>query len=151
MLSFTLPGLGVAIAEKDMSAADLERVGGIQLVSYDNQPNDMATLSAARRAGMDYLLQGHILNDDLDTPPPDPKKKPRFRIFKPKEKVQSLSVHWVVTDVNSGQRVQEQTLAMDRLQAEKQFPDCLPLSFDRGYRRGKPASCPTTAEIRVES
>ncbi len=103
--------------------ADLERVGGIQLVSYDNQPNDMATLSAARRAGMDYLLQGHILTDDLDTPPPDPKKKPRFRIFKPKEKVESLSVHWVVTDVNSGQRVKEQSLAMDRLQAEKQFPD----------------------------
>ncbi len=114
--------------------ADLERAGGIQLVSYDNQPNDMATLSAARRAGMDYLLQGHILNDDLDTPPPDPKKKPRFRFFKPKEKVQSLSVHWVVTDVNSGQRVQEQTLAMDRLQAEKQFPDLTMPSEGEGGR-----------------
>jgi len=114
--------------------ADLERVGGIQLVSYDNQPNDMATLSAARRAGMDYLLQGHILNDDLDTPPPDPKKKPRFRIFKPKEKVQSLSVHWVITDVNSGTRVQEQTVTTDRLEAEKQFPDLTMPSEGQGGR-----------------
>ena len=113
--------------------ADLEQVGGIQLVSYDNQPNDMATLSAARRAGMDYLLQGHILNDDLETPPPDPKKKPRFRLFKPKEKVQSLAVQWVITDVNSGMRVKEQTVTMDRLQAEKQFPDLtMPSEGDGG-------------------
>ena len=102
---------------------ELEHVGGIQLVSYDNQPNDMATLSAARRAGMDYILQGYVLSDDLDVPPPDPKRKSKFRIFKPTEKVESLSVHWVVTDVNSGLKVKEQTLSMDRLQAEKQFPD----------------------------
>ena len=53
---------------------ELEQVGGIQLVSYDNQPNEMATLSAARRAGMDYILQGHIIHDDLEIPPPDPRK-----------------------------------------------------------------------------
>ena len=102
---------------------ELEQVGGIQLVSYDNQPNDMATLSAARRAGMDYILQGYVLSDDLDVPPLDPNKKSKFRIFKPTEKGESLSVHWVVTDVNSGLKVKEQTLTMDRLQAEKQFPD----------------------------
>ena len=101
---------------------ELEQVGGIQLVSYDNQPNEMATLSAARRAGMDYILQGHIIHDDLEIPPPDPRKS-RFQIFKPKEKVESLAVHWVVTDVNNGQKVKERTFAMDRVQAEKRYPD----------------------------
>ncbi len=102
---------------------ELEQASGIQLVSYDNQPNEMASLGAARRAEMDYILQGYIQHDDLDIPPPDPKKKPRFRIFKPKEPNESMSVHWVVTDVNSGLKVKEQTIAVDRLQAEKQFPD----------------------------
>ena len=103
--------------------ADLERVGGIRLVSYDSQPNDMATLSASRQAGMDYILQGYILNADLDTPPPDPRQTKRFRIFKPKEKVESIAVHWTVTDVNSGLKIKEQTYSTNRLQAEKQFPD----------------------------
>ena len=103
--------------------ADLERVGGIQLVSYDSQPNDMATLSASRQAGMDYILQGYILNADLDSPPPDPEQNKRFRIFKPKEKVESIAVHWTVTDVTSGMKIKEQTYSTNRLQAEKQFPD----------------------------
>ena len=103
--------------------ADLERIGGIQLVSYDSQPNDMATLSAARQSGMDYVLQGYILNADLDTPPPDPKQNKRFRIFKRKAKVESMAVHWTVMDVKSGLKIKEQTNAINRLQAEKQFPD----------------------------
>ncbi len=102
---------------------ELEQTGGIQLVSFDNQPNEMATLSAARRAGMDYLLQGHIQSDQLDLPPPDPKEKKKFRIFKPKEKTESLVVHWMVTDVNSGLKIKEQTIAIDRDQAEKKYPD----------------------------
>ncbi len=102
---------------------ELEQMGGIQLVSFDNQPNEMATLSAARRAGMDYLLQGHIQNDQLDLPAPDLNQKKRFRIFKPREKVESLAVHWIVTDVNSGLKIKEQTIALDRIQAEKKFPD----------------------------
>ena len=103
--------------------AELEQFGGIRLVSYDNQPNEMATLNAARQAGMDFILQGHVLSDDLDTPPPDPNKKPRFSIFKPKKKVETIAVHWVVTDVNSGLKIKEETVAIDRLQAEREFPD----------------------------
>jgi len=103
--------------------SELQEIGGIQLVSYDNQPNDMATLSAARRAGMDYILQGHIIRDNLDLPERDPAKKRRFRIFKPREKVESLAVHWVVTDVSSGLKIKDKTIAIDRLQADKQFPD----------------------------
>jgi len=103
--------------------ADLANAGGIQLVSYDSQPNDMATLSAARRAGMDYILQGNVVKADLEVPPPDPKAKQRFRIFKPKEKVQYVTVHWSVIDVPSGQRIQEKTITMDSKQALKENPE----------------------------
>ena len=103
--------------------SELEQTGGIQLVSFDNQPNEMATLSAARRAGMDYILQGYVQNDGLNLPEPDPNQKKRFRIFKRKEPVESLAVHWVVTDVQSGLKIKEQTIAIDRKQAEKKFPD----------------------------
>jgi tetratricopeptide (TPR) repeat protein len=72
---------------------------------------------------MDYILQGHIQNDQLNFPPPDPNEKKRFRIFKPKERLESLAVHWVVTDVPSGLKIKEQTIAIDREQAEKKFPD----------------------------
>jgi hypothetical protein len=102
---------------------ELAEVGGIQLVSYDNQPNDMATLKAARQAGMDYILQGYIVNANLDIPPPDPREKRRFRIFKRTEPVESLSVHWTITEVKSGLKIKEETIALDRLQAEKQYPD----------------------------
>lgn len=101
---------------------ELSRIGGIQLVSFDNQPNDMATLSSARRGGMDYLLQGSIVREDLNLPPPDMKKR-RFRLFKPKEKVESLIVRWAIVDVESGLRIREKTIYVDRTQADKDNPE----------------------------
>ena len=102
---------------------DLAQIGGIQLVSYDNQPNDMATLAAARQSGMDYILQGHVVDSYLDVPPPDPNEKRRFRIFKKKPKPEFITVHWRVIDVTSGQQIKDQTISIDRVQAEKQYPD----------------------------
>jgi len=102
---------------------ELSQIGGIQLVSFDNQPNDMATLSSARRAGLDYILQGNIVDADLDIPPPDPNEKRRFRLFKPKEKIEHITVHWSIVDVSSGQRIYEKTLSMNRKEAEKLYPD----------------------------
>jgi tetratricopeptide (TPR) repeat protein len=101
---------------------ELTQIGGIQLVSFDNQPNDMATLASARRGGMDYLLQGNIVREDLDLPPPDTKKR-WFRLFKAKEKVESLTVHWSIVDVESGQRIREKTITVDRNQADKDNPE----------------------------
>ena len=102
---------------------ELSQIGGIQLVSYDNQPNDMATVSAARRAGLDYVLQGYVMHEDIDTPPQDPQESKRFRIFRRKKKVEQLTVHWTVIDVNVGTRIQAHTVSMNRLQAEKKHPD----------------------------
>ncbi|MEQ1829192.1 MAG: tetratricopeptide repeat protein [Pirellula sp.] len=102
---------------------ELSQIGGIQLVSFDNQPNDMATLSSSRRAGMDYILQGNILESELDIPPPDPNEKKRFRIFKTKEKLEHLTVRWTIVDVKTGERINEKTVSVDRKQAEKLYPD----------------------------
>jgi hypothetical protein len=104
---------------------ELSQVGGIQLVSYDNQPNDMATLSSARLAGMDYILQGNIIDEALDIPPPEPTPKRRFRLFKPKEKLEYLTVHWSIVDVSSGQRIKEEIVSIDRKQAEKKYPELM--------------------------
>jgi hypothetical protein len=102
---------------------ELSEIGGIQLVSFDNQPNDMATLSSARRGGLDYVLQGHVLDSELDIPPPDPNERKRFRLFKKKEKLEHMTVRWTIIDVPSGQRVGEKTISLDRKQAEKLYPD----------------------------
>ncbi len=104
---------------------ELSQVGGIQLVSYDNQPNDMATLSSARLAGMDYILQGNIIDEELDIPPPEPTPKRRFRLFKPKEKLEYLTVHWSIVDVSTGQRIKEEIVSIDRKQAEKKYPELM--------------------------
>lgn len=106
-----------------MYPTELAQIGGIQLVSYDHQPNDMATLASARRAGMDYILQGNIIEEELDIPPPEPNPKRRFQFFKPKEKLEHLTVHWSVIDVDSGLRVKEKMVTLDRQQALDQYPD----------------------------
>jgi tetratricopeptide (TPR) repeat protein len=90
--------------------ADLDAVSDIQLVSYDNQPNDSATLGAARRAGANYILQGNVVDADLD--PPKPRVK-RFQlsslIFPKKPHSNSVTVHWSVIDVQTGARIHEET------------------------------------------
>lgn len=112
---------------------ELSQIGGIQLVSFDNQPNDMATLASARRGAMDYLLQGNIVREELNLPPPDTKKR-WFRLFKAKEKVESLTVHWSIVDVQSGQRIREKTITVDRKQADKDNPELTFLAQDGDAR-----------------
>ncbi len=99
----------------------LTNLGGIQLVSYDGQPSDMAMLGAARRASIDYVLQGFIIQQDLDVPPPEPRS--RFQFFKPKEHVESIAVKWCVMDVATGERVKEQFIALNRNDADRLYPD----------------------------
>lgn len=105
-----------------MHPRQLEQVGGIRLVSYDGQPSDMASLGAARRAGVDYVLQGSIVEEKLTVEPPNPKK--RFAFFKrKKDPVESMTVRWTVMDVATGSRVADETITMDREQADKLYPD----------------------------
>ncbi len=102
--------------------SDLERSSAIQLVSYDRQPNDSATLGAARNAGADFILQGNVVLAHLKQEPP---QKPTLRsiIFGRREPMQHLTVHWTIIDVATGQRLAEETIALDRQSLQKKYPD----------------------------
>jgi tetratricopeptide (TPR) repeat protein len=99
----------------------LERLGGIQLASYDGQPSEMAALGAARRVGAQYVLAGHIVQHDLV--PPEPVKRRWYQLFPKPPKTESMTVRWVVYDVSTFGKVGENQVTIDRKQAEREYPD----------------------------
>lgn len=103
---------------------ELERASVIQLASFDNQPNDSATLGAARSLGTNYVLQGNIFDARLEVKE-EPAKRFSIKraIFGEKKVPEFLTVHWVITDVESGQRVAEEMVHMDIDQAQIRFHD----------------------------
>jgi hypothetical protein len=109
---------------------DLERWSAIQLVSFDQQPNDSAMLGAARNSQAQFILQGNVVNAYLD--PPDPRERPTIRsmIFGKKKPPQFITTHWTIIDVSTGQRIAEETLTMDIVRAEKHFKQ-------NGFQGGK--------------
>ncbi|AMV35044.1 hypothetical protein VN12_23155 [Pirellula sp. SH-Sr6A] len=105
---------------------ELERVSLIQLVSYDAQPNDSATIGAARTVGADFILQGNIVNAKLKQDEAPKRKTLKTMLFGEKKIPEYVVTHWTITDVASGQRVAEKTLHFDLPSAEKRY-------FDLGY------------------
>ncbi|MFN7730844.1 MAG: tetratricopeptide repeat protein [Pirellula sp.] len=99
----------------------LERMGGIQLAAYDGQPSEMASLGAARRVGAQYLLSGQIVQHDLEAQPVV--KRKWYQLFPPRQHQESMTVKWVVYEVSSGRRIGENVVAIDRQEAEKEYPD----------------------------
>jgi hypothetical protein len=81
----------------------------IQLVSYDNQPNEIATVGAARNTNSDLMLQANVVFAHL-TPIEDKRRSFLSKLLKRKRNEMHLTVHWTVVDVASGQRVLEQTI-----------------------------------------
>jgi hypothetical protein len=100
----------------------LEQISGIQLVSYDGQPSEMASFGAAKRAGAQYILSGQILQHDLEPREP-PKKAKLLSFLKPKIPDESMSVRWTVFDARTGARLGENTIHMDLKRAVDDFPD----------------------------
>ncbi|MFY7877390.1 MAG: hypothetical protein ACOVQM_18180, partial [Pirellula sp.] len=109
---------------------DLERASPIQLVSYDQQPNDSAMLGAARNSNAQLILQGNVVNAYLE--PPDPIERPTIRsmIFGKKKPPQFITTHWTIIDVSTGQRIAEETRTMDSVRADKYFKQ-------NGFQGGK--------------
>ncbi|MFO0011889.1 MAG: tetratricopeptide repeat protein [Planctomycetota bacterium] len=113
----TMPNLAV------ISPNQLEQIGGIQLVAYDGQPSEMASLSAARRAGANYLLAGEVVSQQLSLPEENSKPRAPISFMNKPEATESLSVRWCVYEVESGRRLGEQTVTLTRQEVDKQFPD----------------------------
>lgn len=109
---------------------DLERASAIQLVSFDQQPNDSAMLGAARNSQAQLILQGNVVNAYLEPPDPTERRTIRSMIFGKKKTPQFITTHWTVIDVSSGQRIAEETLTTDSVRAEKFFQQ-------NGFQGGK--------------
>ncbi len=97
-----------------LDAETLERTTAVQLSSYQVDRSDIGSLSAARRAESQYLVEGEVIRADLAERDNSRRRKP------PPE---SISVHWKVIDVASGTKIGENTIVMDRIKAEKTYPD----------------------------
>lgn len=102
---------------------ELERVSLIQLVSYDAQPNDTATIGAARQVGADFILQGNIVNAKLKQDESPKRRTIKTMLFGEKKIPEYVVTHWTITDVATGQRVAERTLHFDLPSAEKRYHD----------------------------
>lgn len=96
----------------------LEEMTSIQLASFDGQPSDVAGMNAARRAKADVLLQGQIVQSQLQ--PQEPKNG---RFDTRKRPSEQITVAWTVTDVESGARLTSNTITVDREQAERTYPE----------------------------
>ncbi|MDZ4852252.1 MAG: hypothetical protein SGI77_23435 [Pirellulaceae bacterium] len=96
----------------------LEEMTSIQLASFDGQPSDVAGMNAARRAKADVLLQGQIVQSQLQ--PQEPKNG---RFDTRKRPSEQITVAWTVTDVESGARLSSNTITVDREQAERNYPE----------------------------
>lgn len=100
----------------------LEKAGGIQLVAYDGQPSEMGAFGAAKRVGAQYLLAAEVVSHDLEVP--EQVNQGRFFNFvRRKPQPETLTVRWTVYDAQSGKRLGDKTICMDRLRAEREYPD----------------------------
>jgi hypothetical protein len=112
----TIPQLAVLYPDQ------LEKISGIQLVSYDGQPSEMASFGAAKRAGAQYILSGEILQHDL-APRQEPRKPRLLSWLKKKQPDESISIRWTVFDGQSGSRLGENTIYMDTQRSVGDYPD----------------------------
>ncbi|MFN7626537.1 MAG: tetratricopeptide repeat protein [Pirellula sp.] len=102
----------------------LARSGGIQLVAYDGQPSEMATLGAARRVGANYVLSGHVVQHQLEqTDEKGASKQTWYRFLKRPPPPERMTVRWSLYETATGKRVLEQNVEMNRTDAEKTYPD----------------------------
>ena len=112
----TIPNLAVLFPDQ------LEKNSGIQLVSFDGQPSEMAAFGAAKRSGAKFVLSGQILAHDL-SPRQATNKVKRASFRRKKTPDESMSVRWTVFDAQSGSRLGESTIDMDTKKAVQDFPD----------------------------
>ena len=102
----------------------LARSGGIQLVAYDGQPSEMATLGAARRVGANYVLSGQIVQHQLELPEEKGVSgHPWYRFLRRPPPPERMTVRWSLYETATGKRVLEQNVEMNRTDAEKTYPD----------------------------
>ena len=117
-----------------LTAQDLMAASPVRLASTAPLTGDMTALLAARSAQAELLLMGEVVQDELGGAESDD-KHPQTDIIQfgasggpliaPSnlQRPERMAVAWRVFDVASGQQVGSQTLAIDRMVADREYPD----------------------------
>lgn len=128
-----------------LTAQELMAASPVRLASTAPLTGDMTALLAARSAQAELLLMGEVVQDELGGTESDD-KHPQAEIIQfgasggpliaPSnlQRPERVAVAWRVFDVASGQQVGSQTLAIDRMVADREYPDlqiAIPMPRDR--------------------
>jgi hypothetical protein len=137
-----------------VTAAELAGASPVRLVSTAPLTSDLTAIHAARQVRADLLLIGEVIQADLDDAavtidnlPPELnayRSGAAYNIApQSAQRPQRVAVAWRVFDVESGRVVGGQTLAIDRFEADREFPD-LQLIFPTPRERVLAASARQT-------
>ncbi len=116
-----------------LTAQDLLAASPVRLASTAPLTGDMTALLAARSAQAELLLMGEVVQDELNVAdnnqlPPEVAQynAARMPLIGPSnlQRPERVAVAWRVFDVASGQQVGSQTLAINRIEADRQYPTC---------------------------
>ncbi|QDS87091.1 Tetratricopeptide repeat protein [Rosistilla ulvae] len=121
-----LPQPAELVSQYELSQAD-----GIQLVSFDDRsPSDLALLPVARRADVDYLLVGEVLNDpfagrsqSLAHDDPELQWKLGQMLESQEEEDPILAFSWRVIDVASGETRWANPMSVSKSFLDATYPD----------------------------
>lgn len=117
-----------------LTAADLVHASPVRLASTAPLTSDLTAIHAARQARAELLLMGEVVQDDLqdvgyvaDNLPAELNNfRPRKPLLLPPstaQRPQRVAVAWRVFEVESGRVLGSQTLAIDRIEADRKYPD----------------------------
>ncbi|QDV67280.1 hypothetical protein Poly24_09730 [Rosistilla carotiformis] len=120
-----LPQQTQLVSQYEMSQADT-----IQLVSFeDRAPSDLALLPVARRAGVDFVLVGEVLNDPFTgqekaLAPDDPAFQFKLgQILENRNDDPILAFSWRLIDVASGETLWANPLSVSKSFIDRSYPD----------------------------
>lgn len=117
-----------------VTAAELASASPVRLASTAPLTSDLTAVDAARQAGAELLLIGEVVRAELDEdavtidnlPPELNDYRSNEPLAAPPEsarKPQRVAIAWRVFDVPSGRVIGNLTLGIDRIEADRKFPE----------------------------
>jgi hypothetical protein len=103
----------------------LDTFNQVQLASHSGQTSDLAAMDAARAARADVLLMGQIVQEDLERRHSGSHDHAFAFLMAPESvtRPQRLMIAWKMVSVPDGQVLGRHTVNVDRISAQRQYPD----------------------------
>ncbi len=122
MLSTNHPG---AASVTLIGPEELDSFNQVQLASHTGQTSDLAAMDAARAAQADVLLMGQIVQEDLERRQAGANDNSFAFLMAPESvtRPHRLMIAWKMVSVSDGQVLGRHTVNVDRISAQKQYPD----------------------------